>query len=67
MLSGHILLILISSYSFLLVSYFPYLLPLPILILIPFFLLELAISIIQSYVFTVLTATYINDSVSLSH
>ena len=59
MLSGHILLNLISSYGFKL--FFPFLFFIPILILLPFILLELGIALIQSYVFTVLTCAYIKD------
>lgn len=82
MLSGHILLNLISSYSFKLIFLFPLfstielnnlfvilsytnLFLIPILILIPFILLELGIAFIQSYVFTVLTSAYIKDIVQL--
>lgn len=67
MLSGHILLILITSYSYLFLTYFPSLFILPIFILLPFLILELAIAFIQSYVFAVLTASYIDDMVYLNH
>ena len=73
MLSGHILLYLISFYSYKILSFIPFS-PIPhyvvvwslcsigpILILIPFILLEFGIALIQSYVFTILTCTYIKD------
>lgn len=80
MLSGHILLFLISSIS---ASLYPSIIPflninysnniiiniilkilttiLPLIILIPFYLLELGIAIIQAYVFFLLTLSYLKD------
>jgi F-type H+-transporting ATPase subunit a len=72
MLSGHILLYLISFYSYKILFFFSFntffpILPTflcsvgSILLLIPFLLLEFGIALIQSYVFTILTSTYIKD------
>lgn len=65
MLSGHILLSLISSFGFKLIAYSSVSLILPVLLLFPFFLLEIGIAFIQSYVFSLLTASYIKDSIYL--
>lgn len=57
MLSGHIMLNLITTYGYKISR------PITIIIIIPFIILELGISIIQGYVFTILTSTYIKDSI----
>lgn len=61
MLAGHILLNLISTYGYMLVKNYIIFLGIPIIILIPFILLEFGIALIQAYVFGVLTSTYIKD------
>jgi ATP synthase subunit 6 len=58
MISGHILLHLISSFGILLPLIFSFI---PILALFPFFILEIGVCIIQAYVFTLLTIAYIKD------
>lgn len=58
LISGHILLHLISSLGSLLPLYLSFL---PLFFLFPFFILELAVAIIQAYVFTLLTLSYIKD------
>lgn len=58
MISGHILLHLISSFGFLLPLFFSFI---PIILLFPFFILEIGVCIIQAYVFTLLTLSYIKD------
>lgn len=58
MISGHILLHLISSFGILLPLFFSFI---PILLLFPFFLLEIGVCVIQAYVFTLLTLSYIKD------
>lgn len=57
-ISGHCLLTILSSLGLLLP---PFLLFFPILFLTGIFILELAVSFIQAYVFTLLTLTYIKD------
>ncbi len=70
MMAGHTLLKVIAGFAttlmsagglFLIVHY------VPLLILIPLFFLELAVSLIQSFVFSVLICIYINDSINISH
>lgn len=61
MLAGHILLNLISTYGYILVKNYMILIGIPIIIIIPFILLEFGIALIQAYVFGVLTSTYIKD------
>jgi len=70
MMAGHTLLKVIAGFAttlmslggvFLIVHY------LPLLILIPLFALELAVALIQSFVFSVLICIYINDSTNISH
>lgn len=64
--AGHLLLNLGSSFLyFLLTSSFFILAPLPFILLGIFTFLELAVAFIQSYVFSLLTALYINDSLDL--
>jgi ATP synthase subunit 6 len=58
MISGHILLHLISSFGILLPILFSFI---PIILLFPFFILEIGVCIIQAYVFTLLTISYIKD------
>jgi len=64
--AGHLLLNLGSSFLyFLLSSSFFLLAPFPFVLLVVFTFLELAVAFIQSYVFSLLTALYINDSLDL--
>lgn len=58
MISGHILLHLISSFGILLPLFFSFI---PIVLLFPFYILEIGVCIIQAYVFTLLTLSYIKD------
>lgn len=68
MMAGHTLLKVIAGFSWslatssgiLFIVHF-----LPLIVLIPLFGLELGVALIQSYVFTLLTCIYINDSVNL--
>jgi ATP synthase subunit 6 len=62
MMSGHTLLKIISNFGLQYTLFYPYIfLIIPIIILIPVILLELGVAIIQAYVFTMLTASYIKD------
>lgn len=68
MLSGHILLSLISSFGFQLFTFSHIFIPfglISIILLVPFILLEIAIAFIQSYVFILLTSSYIKDVIYL--
>ena len=69
MMAGHTLLKVIAGFSWTLVflgNFFFILLHLvPVLILIPLFVLESAVAVIQSFVFTVLICIYINDGLNL--
>jgi ATP synthase subunit 6 len=58
MISGHILLHLIASFGILLPLLFYFI---PIISLFPFFILEIGVCVIQAYVFTLLTISYIKD------
>lgn len=60
MMSGHTLLKIIANFGLLYSSGIFVLIPL--LILIPVVILELGVAIIQAYVFTMLTASYIKDA-----
>jgi F-type H+-transporting ATPase subunit a len=68
MLSGHILLHLIASFSwkFITGSLMGLLLaPIPLLLLTLLFGLEVGVALIQAFVFVLLTCSYINDAISL--
>ena len=69
MMAGHTLLKVIAGFSWTLVglgNFFLFILHLvPVLILIPLFVLESAVAVIQSFVFTVLICIYINDGLNL--
>jgi F-type H+-transporting ATPase subunit a len=68
MLSGHILLHLIASFSwkFITGSLMGLLLaPIPLLLLTLLFGLEVGVAIIQAFVFVLLTCSYISDAISL--
>ncbi len=63
MMSGHTLLKIIANFGLQYTNFYPYvLILLPLLILIPVVILELGVAIIQAYVFTMLTASYIKDA-----
>lgn len=68
MMAGHTLLKVIAGFAYTLmgltgVLFFVHYVPL--LILIPLFLLELAVSLIQAFVFSVLICIYLNDAIHL--
>jgi len=68
MLAGHILLHLISTFSwkFITGSVLGLILaPLPLVFLTLLYGLEVAIAFIQAYVFVLLTLSYINDAIAL--
>jgi len=68
MTAGHTLLHIITSFSVLFLQnnvYLPILLILVLLLSI--YTLELGISLIQAYVFTILTAIYLADHQNLNH
>ena len=60
MMSGHTLLKIIANFGLQYTYFYPYIFVLiPLFILIPVVILELGVAIIQAYVFTMLTASYI--------
>jgi len=68
MMAGHTLLKVIAGFAFTLMSNAGILFLVhycPLLILIPLIGLELAVALIQSFVFTILICIYINDSINL--
>lgn len=66
-MSGHTLLKIIANFGYSYACNFPYILTIiPISILCLIFILEIAVSFIQAYVFTLLTIIYIKD-VELLH
>jgi F-type H+-transporting ATPase subunit a len=68
LLAGHSLMIIIAGfiYSFMVSGIIPFIsTPLPLVILIAIFALELGIAFIQAYVFSLLATSYINDSINL--
>lgn len=63
MMSGHTLLKIIANFGLQYTYFYPYVFVLiPLLILIPVVILELGVAIIQAYVFTMLTVSYIKDA-----
>ena len=63
MMSGHTLLKIIANFGLQYTYFYPYFFVLiPLVILIPVVILELGVAIIQAYVFTMLTASYIKDA-----
>ena len=63
MMSGHTLLKIIANFGLQYTYFYPYIFVLiPLNILIPVVILELGVAIIQAYVFTMLTASYIKDA-----
>jgi F0F1-type ATP synthase membrane subunit a len=70
MMAGHTLLKVIAGFASTLTikgGFFSILSFFPLVILIPLFGLELAVALIQSYVFVVLVSIYIQDSLSVAH
>jgi ATP synthase subunit 6 len=71
MMAGHTLLKVIAGFSSqMIATKVPTLVVasyVPLLILIPLFGLELAVALIQSFVYAVLVCIYINDSISINH
>ena len=69
MMAGHTLLKVIAGFAWTLVSLGNFALIifhlLPAFVLIPLFVLETAVAIIQSFVFTVLVCIYLNDALNL--
>ncbi len=70
MMAGHTLLKVIAGFSTSLMTaggVYVFIHYIPLLILIPLFFLELAVALIQSFVFSILICIYINDSINISH
>lgn len=68
MMAGHTLLKVIAGFAFTLmgnVGILFFIHYIPLLILIPLFGLELAVALIQSFVFSILICIYLNDSINL--
>lgn len=70
LMAGHTLLKVIIGFSWAMLGIggiflIIYLIPLSAIVIL--FILETAVSIIQAYVFTILTTIYLNDAISLSH
>jgi ATP synthase subunit 6 len=68
MMAGHALLKVIAGFGFILMSktgIFFVLHYVPLLILVPLFFLELAVAIIQAFVFCILICIYLNDAINL--
>lgn len=68
MMAGHTLLKVIAGFAYTMMGLTGFLFLLhyiPLLILIPLFVLEFGISIIQSFVFSVLISIYLNDAINL--
>jgi ATP synthase subunit 6 len=68
MMAGHTLLKIFAGFAWSLMSFSGFLFFLhfvPLLTLLPLFLLELGVALIQSFVFSLLTCIYINDAVNL--
>lgn len=62
LMSGHTLLKIIANFGLKYTLFFPILLILPVSLISAIYILELGVAIIQAYVFTLLTATYIKDT-----
>lgn len=62
LMSGHFLLKIIANFGLKYSLSFPILLFIPIAFLFAIYLLEIGVAIIQAYVFTLLTTTYIRDT-----
>jgi F-type H+-transporting ATPase subunit a len=69
LLAGHILLVTFATLSSALWALGPSLviLPLPVLAVIAFTAFELLVSVLQAYVFTLLTGVYIGAAISHEH
>lgn len=62
LMSGHTLLKIIANFGLKISILFPYLIIIPILLLSAIYLLEIGVAMIQAYVFSLLTTTYIRDT-----
>lgn len=67
MLAGHTLLHIISGFVISLVNYSILLGLVPFILLLAITLLEFGIAFLQAYVFVILLAIYLNDSLNISH
>jgi F-type H+-transporting ATPase subunit a len=68
MLAGHIMLVVFGSFCVMLLGAgFSYLAPLPLLGITVLTAFELLVSVLQAYVFAVLTCVYINDALHPGH
>jgi ATP synthase subunit 6 len=67
LMSGHTLLKIVANFGLKYSIFFPILLIIPIILLSIIYILEIAVAIIQAYVFTLLTTTYIRDTELLAH
>ena len=68
MMAGHTLLKVFVGFSWSLMSLsgvFFLLHYIPLIVLVPLFILELGVALIQAFVFTLLTCIYINDAINL--
>ena len=64
--AGHLLFAILASFGFAMISNGMLVLSLgPILVMVFITLLEIAVALIQAYVFCLLTAIYINDTLNL--
>jgi F-type H+-transporting ATPase subunit a len=68
MVAGHVMLVVIGSFVFLLGSAF-FIVPgiVPLAAIVAIFALELLIACLQAYVFAVLTCIYLNDAIHMAH
>lgn len=62
LMSGHTLLKILANFGLKYTLFFPILLILPVSLLSAIYILEIGVAVIQAYVFTLLTATYIKDT-----
>jgi len=70
MTAGHILLKVFAGFVISLGAaggVLSFLFPVPLVMTVAFFLLELLVAAVQAYVFALLTCMYLNDSINLSH
>ena len=70
MTAGHILLKVFAGFIISLGAAggaLAFLFPVPLVMTVAFFVLELLVAVVQAYVFALLTCIYLNDSINLSH
>ena len=65
MLAGHTLMGIFSQFCSFIIHHFIFIFFLPLILVILVFFLEIAVSIIQAYIFTSLVCIYINDVINL--